>query len=514
MKILLILLLSFTANANQITWSLKSLGNNIQKIKKKIKNDTYFEDSRKIFLQNLEKPKKEIQKISMKSSGIKKPTSKIEREADDLVLYDYTGKKENTREVKAVETIMVDDGPDVSKDYVYDYSQKDSMVCKQKNELRISHVHTSTIKVDSFNLKGAIESVQNFEISFLDDRDEIIASNTDGVAEMGGEEILARAHTGRQAIIFSPDHYALNTKLDLTQEEAEFTLPLIEKESLNFILSEDNIPSYEGLLLISIDDNAKFVNIDKPYKKKFNLDYDLNIVKEESKYVLFAGVELGNVEIFIENNDETMIKNIVHLRMEEIFFYVYEKSETIRFDIEVCQKELLASQKRILSVSGSKVEYMNNEYDGEKISVNRYRFNKMGNLNYQKDYLIFKHLQEDIFVAPNGFNYVEIPSQSYLEYLLDTFRFNNTICTVQLNVTNKIKELITDGYTSVGFLPIETSTLDKHGMFDSKPNDDTEKVFIFGEGEGVIYNKIVYDNGSVDYIESFCGPGTYSIEQL
>ena len=77
-----------------------------------------------------------------------------------------------------------------------------------------------------------------------------------------------------------------------------------------------------------------------------------------------------------------------------------------------------------------------------------------------------------------------------------------------------VKEIITDAYTSIGFLPIDKTVLDKHGMFDSKPDNDTEKIFIFGEGEGVIYNKIIYKSGSIDYIESFCGPGTYSIEQL
>ena len=175
----------------------------------------------------------------------------------------------------------------------------------------------------------------------------------------------------------------------------------------------------------------------------------------------------------------------------EIFYYNFEKAQSKRFDIEVCQKELLASQKRMLSVSGNKIEYINNKFFGEKVSVNRYRFNKIANLNYQKDYLIFKHLQNDIFVSPNGFNYIEVPSFNYLEYLLDTFKFNETMCTVQLNVNNTINEIITDGYTSIGFLPLDVSTLDKHGMYDSKPDEDTQKIFIFGQGEGVIYNKII-----------------------
>lgn len=522
MRLLLVIItvfIFFNSESKQITWTIKSLKNNIQNFKKKINNDSYFSEGRKIFLENLKKPiskppVKTISKVSLKSSGIKKDFKQTD---DDLVVFDYTNDKKPNDEISKKEALKLLEAPEqneTNKDYVFDYSIDDSLVCRKQSDQRISHVYTNKIKVNGFNLKGSVESLQNFELSFLDDRNQIITSNTDGEAIVGGDEILARSYTGRQSIVFASGYYPLNTKLDFSHENIETNLPLIEKESLQFILSEENIPNYEGLLLIAADSQAQKISIDKNFKKRFELNEEFKIVESEGIYVLFSGIELGNVEITIENTDKSVIKNFVHLRMDEIFYYQYEKSSSERFDIEVCQKEILASQKRMLSVSGKKIEFLNNKFFGDKVSVNKYRFTKMGNLNYQKDYLIFKHLSQDIFVAPNGFGYVEVPSQNYLEYLIDTFRFNKSMCTVQLNINNEVKEIITDAYTSIGFLPIDKTALDKHGMFDSKPDADTEKVFIFGEGEGVIYNKIIYKSGSVDYIESFCGPGTYSIEQL
>ena len=61
---------------------------------------------------------------------------------------------------------------------------------------------------------------------------------------------------------------------------------------------------------------------------------------------------------------------------------------------------------------------------------------------------------------------------------------------------------------------MDVSYLDRSGLFDTVINENTHKAYVSAQGEGSIYSKVSYANGAVDYVESFCGAGSYSIEQL
>lgn len=495
--------------ANGLSWSVKSTINNIRNIEGHItKSSNSFEDSRKLFFRGEEKIILDTEIVTSKSSAARVDEN-VDGISDDLILYDYN--KDVSDEKLPVRKLSETD--EAIKDYVYDYTVENKS-CQIKEQNHISHVYEVSIMLTGIGLDGFREDINNFEVTYLDDKNEYLTSDSKGEIKIGGNEILSRTQTARHIKIFSSDYFPLSTKLDISNERLEVNLPMMKNEKLDNILEKDQIPSYEGLLLVNIDDSVEFVNIDRPYKKKIYLDENYNAVTEETETILFAGVELGNTELIIEHRDKTINKNLIHLKTEEMYYFYYERDEVRRFDLEVCQKELLASDKLILSVSGNKIEHLNSELSAEKVGVNRYQFTRSSNTGFQKDYLIFKHLSEEVLVASNGFNYVELPSQSYLNYLVNDINLENHGCTIQLNFSNNVAEMFVEGYTGLGYIPFEIISLDSMGIFDREVNLDTQKAFIKGEGEGVFNIKIIYSNDSVDYIESFCGPGTYSVEQL
>lgn len=67
-----------------------------------------------------------------------------------------------------------------------------------------------------------------------------------------------------------------------------------------------------------------------------------------------------------------------------------------------------------------------------------------------------------------------------------------------------------------------TQVLDNDGKFYDNLSDKTQKIIVVGESEGPeqispdakINIKIQYQDGSVQFLNSYCSPNTYLVEQL
>lgn len=469
-------------------------------------------NSFKLLLKNYETFQREITSVkeaefqpilNFKSSSIESK-KEISGEGDDLLIFDYL-EVEKREEIK----------PRKNQVYTYDYTKKPVELCG-KNQEQIPHNSQIKLGVDSIRMNRGSEELRNFELSYYDNEDEFLTSNELGEILIGNDIILNRERVGRQGRITAADHISLSVNFDFSHEKMDIIYPLFERYSFEKFLEEEKIDFRDAFILVQLDPSTEDLGISTSYRKKFYLDASFSKTdKKEAEFVLFAGVNTGNVEISVTSFKKDVFKTLVHLKTDEIYYFVYERGEGEKMVFTVCEKELFSSSENIFSISGGQLKLFNNDdLKAEKRTVNSYLFTRVGSRDYHKNYIIFSHLEQEIIASLNGYSHLELPSESYLNYILDGFKHSNRSCMVQINVSGDMALFDIEGYGEKDYFSYELSSLGKDGVFDQFISSKTKKIFIQGIGEGVFYSKITYKNESVDYLKSFCGPGTYVLEQL
>jgi hypothetical protein len=56
--------------------------------------------------------------------------------------------------------------------------------------------------------------------------------------------------------------------------------------------------------------------------------------------------------------------------------------------------------------------------------------------------------------------------------------------------------------------------LEKNGSLSEEETPLSTKLFILGDQQGIINVKVEYQDKTTDYLQTFCSPETYLLEQL
>ena len=139
-------------------------------------------------------------------------------------------------------------------------------------------------------------------------------------------------------------------------------------------------------------------------------------------------------------------------------------------------------------------------------------------------YLELNHQSEPVFVGIRDNNNVTVPSENFMRFILSKVEGSKlgNRCLVQVNLTKKAQK-VDVASESIGMsLMTSTQMLDSDGKFYDSLSDKTRKVIIIGEGQGAaeispdakVNIKIQYQDGSVQFLNSYCSPNTYLVEQL
>ena len=139
-------------------------------------------------------------------------------------------------------------------------------------------------------------------------------------------------------------------------------------------------------------------------------------------------------------------------------------------------------------------------------------------------YLELNHQSEPVFVGIRDNNNITVPSENFMNFILSKVegRKLGNRCLIQVNL-NKTANNVDVASESIGqSLMTSTQMLDSDGKFYDSLSAKTNKIIIVGEGQASsdisldskINIKIEYEDGSVQFLNSYCSPNTYLVEQL
>lgn len=454
---------------------------------------------------NLEDIRKSIQK---RASKIKPPNKVAGVESDGQT------KKSNQKILgyndeginKAVESL------------INDKEEPDFSCLDNKKLVSRSYKSEFSIELDSISYsKKSIEKIHNFEVRFHDDEDEILQDFGEGKIVI--KKKLTTQMNIRRATFLSSSHYP--TAMDLVFEgtKAALSVPVFKKDSFEYLIKETGKTGLGSHLLVELDETTEDVEIDADtkYEEKLFLNQNLKKVNRDTSdynYILFIGVEPGNTIVNFKNTKNEISNKIVHLAEKEIFYDPNFYAEVLEDTVELYKENLLSKCKGLLNIDSDNIKPWSFEAKVNKKSINRYSLGRMIYPIGTRKYMELKHLDESIFIGRWGQGPVVVPTEDYVRHVLGNFDINGNECLVQVNLVKDIKNFSYGAQSSSGYSRTQAKFLDKDGSFYTDLSNDTKRIFVVGEEQGIINMKIDYTDGSAQYLQTYCSDSTYLVEQL
>ena len=379
--------------------------------------------------------------------------------------------------------------------------------------------HISDYSVQPYNVNGtkSKKDVMNFEIRFDDDIDEIIQSFGEG--EINLKTKINTQMSIRRGTIYSASHYPTTVDFVLENNEIVAKIPMLQKDYLSKLIISNDVTGFGSQLLVELDNKTEDVDIDAPFERKLFLNKHLRQVErgeDDYSFILFIGVETGNTIISFKTVKNKTVSKIIHLEDSELYyepnFYVEVKSD----EFELTEEYLLSKEKGPLSLDPNQVTGLTFSEKFKKLTSNRY---KVKNVLYplgMRSYMELKHLNESIYLGRWDKKTASIPSEQYMRHVLNKFRINSvgSNCLVQINLPKQASELYFNGQSKTGAMRMQGKILDKDGIFYTDLSNESEKIFLLGEEQGIINVKVKYVDGSYDFLQSYCSDNSYLVEQL
>ena|GEM_PF-2142535 len=315
-------------------------------------------------------------------------------------------------------------------------------------------------------------------------------------------------------------HGYMRTKVDLVLEPGKFDVqvPLIEQDAFSRFLDREGIYGRGGYVLVRLPQKADTVDIDARYEAKVFLNEDLDVVDENEyfEFVLFAGVEPGNLLISYKNINEKIADKISHVVEDEVLFEsgIMIESEQLYFNLE--EKNMLSRKNSSVNIHPDQINYFNRRTQASQQAVSSYSIQTPFRALGMRDYLEMRHTQIPMFVGLWSNKNVELPSENFANYILESHQLNSlqNACMVQINISKPLRNVNFFGETKRGPMGIVQSYLDEDGEFNYDPSEMASHIFLIGDLQGTISGKLEYADGSYDFIQTFCSSNTYLVEQL
>lgn len=379
-----------------------------------------------------------------------------------------------------------------------------------------------TIQVSGTNLKTTQNEV-GFEVRPQDDLGESFSDYNNGSVTM--EQDMSQPNMTRTVTVLKRGFVPTNTDLILEEGSSEITLPLIDESTFNEMLAPFESRGAIGSVLVELDDEVESASLDVPYSQVLKLDEDMKVTTDSNfSYQLFVGVKAGNALLSYKSVNGEVTSKIIHIHEHELTF------ETNFFELSTSEKvvlleeDLLSKEKTPLILSSEEVRQFATEKTAKKINDHTYKTDFRRTLLAGRKYLELGHQQEPVFVGYKTSSTLEIPSENFMRYILSRFEGSKlgNRCLVQVNLNKKAVRVDVAAESAGDGLQTYTQILDADGKFYESVGEKSRKVIVVGENQGSqdysqdgkINFKITYQDGSVQFLGSYCSPNTYLVEQL
>lgn len=334
------------------------------------------------------------------------------------------------------------------------------------------------------------------------------------------ENILSAGQGILSGSILKDGHMPLKVDLSLDQENelTEINLPLISTTDFISFLEKQNLMGEGAHFLAEVAEGIVDVELDQSYESKIYLSSDFKIVKEGEafSFVMIIGAKSGNALLSYLFEDGEAAERLIHLPEGQIAYdYAQMRSKrTSRF--KLMQQLPLASKPMPFDTNERYVGLFNSEVHSSQQAPGVYDLKLPAHPAAHRQYLELKHIEGSLFVGINGDATIDVPSDHLFVEVFNQFALNSLegLCMVQLNLSKQAYKISYAGESKDHGMQVRSLYLEKNGKFEAELSPISKKGFLVGEEQGVINLKIDYLDDSTEYLQTFCSPNTYLIEQL
>lgn len=404
--------------------------------------------------------------------------------------------------------------------------EQDNSGKSNKNALTTpSYPVEMSIQASSTNLKTSrVES--GFELRFLDDRNEsLMDSVNDG--EVIIQEVLSQPKMTRAVTLIKMGFAPTHSEIILSNDPKFGTLdiPLIDDEVFGERMNEFDKGEPIGAVLVELDNSTDVAQLDVPFGKVILLDGEMRETESEDfRYQLFLGVKAGNALLTYKGFDKKSIGKIIHVHAESVTYESNHLEVVEDEEVKLVEEDLLSREPSPLIISSEQVKIFATNKNAKKINDHTYQLDFSNSLNGARRYLELNHQLEPVFLGIRNTNQISVPSESFMRHILsnlDSSKLANR-CVVQVNLRKKISKVDVDSESIEDSVRTYSQMLDADGKFYDSAGDKTRKVIVVGEHTGSeqvskdakINIKVTYQDDTVEYLNSYCSPNTYLVEQL
>lgn len=379
-----------------------------------------------------------------------------------------------------------------------------------------------TIQLTGTNLEKTKSEV-GFEIRFQDDLSEAIQDYNSGEISMDQE--LAQPKMNRSITLLKLGFAPTNTDLILEEGVTELSIPAIEENTFNELLAPYESRGPIGAVLVELDETVEGASLDVPYSQVLKLTENMKVTEgDDFTYQLFVGVKAGNAMLSYKGQRGDITSKIIHVHERELSFESNFFEDVLNEKVSLLEEDLLSKEKTPLILSAEEVKQFATSKTASKINDHTYRTDFNRTLLGARKYLELSHQSEPVFVGFKEASSLDIPSENFMRYILSKFedgRLGNR-CLVQVNLAKKAVKVDVAAESVGTSLMTYTQILDADGKFYDSISSKSRKIIVVGENEGApdlsqdgkINLKITYQDGSIQYLGSYCSPNTYLVEQL
>lgn len=453
---------------------------------------------------------------------------KANKPNDDLVFFDYSKPEaQSSREdeiqkwiqkelkkkpVKKMAVAKIEPVNNKVKEYGTDYSFYKSSTTRQLERFDYS------FEVARIDAVGKVTKQLTYEFDFKDDYNDRIRSNTQGQIRLVGKTYHNNI---RKISVYGKDLYPTTFDQQLFAGVEKVVIPTFSSTFFNKLIEKHSLRGLGGHVFVELDSLTEDVelDVDIPYEKKLYLNRMMQVVNKADSdydYVLFVGIRPGNTIIKFKTYKNEITTKIVHVANSEVFFEPNYYSEEKKDSFRLYEEHILSKNIMPLDVDVQKIAQFSQNEKVIKSALGEYYYTKTLYPSSTRKYLELGHLNESIFVGYSKNKNIVVPSENYMQVVLDKFGVRDLTnqCIIQLNLEEKARSISIEGSSYKGAMRLTPLMLDEDGVFYEEFTAGTKRVFIHGEEQGIVNIKLNYNNGAVAYIQTYCSNKTYLIEQL
>lgn len=399
---------------------------------------------------------------------------------------------------------------------ILDQLSKKRSATKKVNTQKSGYSKTIVTTYEVSIGEEASESLKGFELSAASDGNERISDNNNGYINVETE--LASSQGVYRATVLKRGYVRTSMDMALEAGTIEIAIPAITQESMMKFLDQQGINGLGGFLLVDKDRGVESLDLDSEFEAKFDFDENFKLTKDDTsvRYVLFAGVTSGNTLLKLRTVENEYSEKIIHIVEDEILFEALLINAPEKMKITTLERPILSNNPSELNISAENIKYFNRDIKANKLASNLHEIKVPILPLGMRRYIEFSHMDETIYVGVGDNTSVELPSSDFIVNLLEANNMSGMEgkCVIQVNLGKELQNVTVNGESSRGPMALDKFYLEKNGSLSEEETPLSTKVFVLGNHQGIINIKINYQDRTTDYLQTFCSPETYLLEQL